>query len=514
MVEGTQVGAYRILRQIGEGGMGAVWLAEHAMLGRRAAIKVLHPEYSQRQEIVARFFNEARAATRVTDPGIVQIFDFGHHTDGSAYIAMELLDGESLDRRLERLGALAVPDALRIMRQASSTLGAAHAHGIIHRDLKPENIYIVPDPEVPGGERAKILDFGIAKLTGDVAPSSVKTQASAIMGTPTYMSPEQCRGAGQVDQRSDVYALGCVLFTLLTGRPPFVADGMGALLVMHMSEAPPRPSALRHGVPPEVDALVLRCLAKNPAERFASGGELAIAIGVLTGSSPGLGYAAPGASASYVAAKSTTLSAAAGASTTPTAVPSRGGRTFALVGIGVAAVAGVAVFAATRGTDRATAPAAAPAPAPQPPPPAPAPAPVVAPKPDPNAEVAARMTDAVARFVAWSKQHAGAACPDGSVLGDAKDPWGRPFQITCTDQPGDQIVGLVSAGADGVVGSADDIASWRLDRSVTDPVRGARWVAAAPVKAPAKPPVKTPPKKPAQPSGGVQLDENGLPISR
>jgi hypothetical protein len=123
------------------------------------------------------------------------------------------------------------------------------------------------------------------------------------------------------------------------------------------------------------------------------------------------------------------------------------------------------------------------------------------------------MTAAIARFVAWSKQHAGAPCPDGSVLGDAKDPWGRAFQITCTDQPGDQIVGLVSAGPDGIVGTGDDVASWRLDHAVTEPVRGARWTE-APVKAPAKVPAKTPPKVKTQPTGGVQLDENGLPISR
>jgi serine/threonine-protein kinase len=134
MVEGAQIGAYRVLRQIGEGGMGSVWLAEHAMLGRRAALKMLHAEFSSRPEVVTRFFNEAKAATAIPDPGIVQIFDFGHHIDGSAYIVMELLDGEPLDKRLERVGALPVPDALRIMRQVSSTLGAAHARGIVHRD--------------------------------------------------------------------------------------------------------------------------------------------------------------------------------------------------------------------------------------------------------------------------------------------------------------------------------------------------------------------------------------------
>src|SRR5215470_1280095 len=143
MIEGTQIGAYRVLRQIGEGGMGSVWLAEHIALGRLAALKMLHPEFSNRPAIVTRFFNEARAATAIDDPGIVQIFDFGQHVDGSAYIVMELLEGETLDRRLSRLGRLGVHDALRVMRQIASSLGAAHQRGIVHRDLKPENIFIV-----------------------------------------------------------------------------------------------------------------------------------------------------------------------------------------------------------------------------------------------------------------------------------------------------------------------------------------------------------------------------------
>src|SRR5512140_855771 len=137
MVPGTQVGAYRLVQQIGEGGMGAVWLAEHTMLGRRAAIKLLHPMFTTRPDIVTRFFNEARAATAIADPGIVQIFDFGQHVDGSAYIVMELLDGEPLDRRLSRFGAISASDALRIIRQVAGSLGAAHARGIVHRDLKP-----------------------------------------------------------------------------------------------------------------------------------------------------------------------------------------------------------------------------------------------------------------------------------------------------------------------------------------------------------------------------------------
>src|SRR6185503_1241843 len=245
LAEGAEVGAYRVVHQIGRGGMGAVWLAEHIALGRRAALKVLHPEFSQRPDIVNRFFNEARAAAMTADPGIVQIFDFGQHVDGRSYIVMELLDGEALDRRLDRVGALEPRDALRIMRQVAITLGAAHALGIVHRDLKPENIYLARDPEVSGGERAKVLDFGIAKLAAD--PVGAMTRTLEILGTPTFMSPEQCRSAGNVDQRSDIYALGCVLFTMITGRPPFLAGCAGEVIAMHLCEAPPAPSQLRPG---------------------------------------------------------------------------------------------------------------------------------------------------------------------------------------------------------------------------------------------------------------------------
>src|SRR5262249_22533545 len=153
--------------------------------------------------------------------------------DGAAYIVMELLDGETLDARWRRLGTLPVVDAIRLVRQVATSLGAAHARGIVHRDLKPENIFLVGDAEGPGGERAKILRFGLAKLAGD---GHVKTHTEAVMGTPHFMSPEQCRGAGQVDQRADVYSLGCVLFTIVVGRPPFEAEGAGELIAMHLRE--------------------------------------------------------------------------------------------------------------------------------------------------------------------------------------------------------------------------------------------------------------------------------------
>ncbi len=267
--------------------MGAVYLAEHTLLGNLAAIKVLLPELSSRQEIVDRFFNEAKASTAIKHPGIVQVFDFGYHTSGrdnSAYLVMEYLEGESLEGRLSRLGRLPVIDAMRIIRHCASALAAAHERGIVHRDLKPDNIFLVPDPQVDGGERAKILDFGIAKLSDDKT-GKVKTRTGSVMGTPVYMSPEQCRGAGEVDYRADIYSLGCVFFHLLCGQPPFVREGVGNLIFAHMSEAPPAARAIDPNIPPPVEALVARMLAKDPAHRPAT---MAALVGELKAMAQGL----------------------------------------------------------------------------------------------------------------------------------------------------------------------------------------------------------------------------------
>ena len=524
MVEGTQIGAYRILQQIGEGGMGTVWLAEHTMLGRRAAIKLLHPMFTTRPDIVTRFFNEARAATAITDPGIVQIFDFGHHVDGSAYIAMEMLEGEPLDKRLRRLGRLAPTDALRVMRQVASTLGVAHTRGIIHRDLKPENIFLVRDPEVHGGERAKVLDFGIAKLTGD---QTIKTQTSAVMGTPAYMSPEQCRGAGQVDQRSDVYALGCMIFALTSGAPPFDAEGAGEIIAMHLREPAPLLSSRAPEIPPELDALVMRCLAKQPAQRYASGTELAAAIGALLGTTSNVGLMATATSGSQLprahAMSGTTLSSATGVTPTTgmTQVPPTRSRglliavvAVVVVGGGIAAVAGSGGGTTPRVASQGSAaapiaprsgvvapPVAVVTPTPTPPPPSP---PGVEAPPDPNVALAGQMTAVLTSFVAWSKTHTGAPCPRASVVGAVvQDPWGHPIEITCTDQPANQIIGALSAGPDGALGTLDDVGSWQLGRDISELVRGARWVAARPVttttKPTGKPPAGRPPKPPTRP---------------
>jgi serine/threonine protein kinase len=282
-VIGQRIGAYSVVQQIGEGGMGSVWMAEHVMIGRRAAIKMLHAHISNQPDLTTRFFNEAKAAAAIQDPGIVQIFDFGQHTDGRAYLVMELLEGESLERRLARLGRLPLGEALRIMQQVAGSLGAVHQRGIVHRDLKPDNIFLVRDLVAECGERAKILDFGIAKISG---ASGMKTETSLVMGTPMFMSPEQCRGAGLVDQRSDVYSLGCVLFMLITGRPPFVAEGTGEIIAMHLREPAPAPSSLVPGVPHSIDALVLRCMEKDPSRRFASAADLADALMVAMTNAP------------------------------------------------------------------------------------------------------------------------------------------------------------------------------------------------------------------------------------
>ncbi|HMG52683.1 MAG TPA: serine/threonine-protein kinase [Kofleriaceae bacterium] len=285
---GVVIGSYQLVRKLGEGGMGAVYLGQHQLLGRRAAIKVLLPELSARPDIVNRFFNEARAVTSISDPGIVQVFDFGYHTDGSAFIVMEYLEGEPLDRRLARFGRIAAPEALRLARQVATSLAAAHAQQIVHRDLKPENIFLVHDAEVASGERSKILDFGIAKLS-DNHPGKLKTHAGALMGTPVYMSPEQCRGLVEVDHRSDIYSLGCVLFHLLTGRPPFDGEAPGDIMSAHIREPAPVASSRAPEIAPSIDALVMRCLAKAPAERFQTMLELTAALGAVLQQLPGGG---------------------------------------------------------------------------------------------------------------------------------------------------------------------------------------------------------------------------------
>ena len=261
-----RIGSYRVIRLVGEGGMGQVFEAVQEQIERRVAIKVLLPEYARDAEVAQRFFNEARATNIIGHAGIVTVFELGYTADGTAFIVMEFLDGESLRQRIKRCGRLG-RDALRITRQVAGALAAAHDKGIVHRDLKPDNIMLVADSEVASGERAKILDFGIAKLLGDGGPDQLRTRTGVLMGTPSYMSPEQCGrpGAGIAD-RTDVYALGIILFEMLTGAVPFKGSEIGQILGQHIFAEPP-PLPVTPEVPYELVQLVRRMLAKEPAER-------------------------------------------------------------------------------------------------------------------------------------------------------------------------------------------------------------------------------------------------------
>jgi len=262
---GTLLGNYRVMKQLGEGGMGVVYVGRHETLNRHVAIKVLQPDMSSNADMVQRFFNEAQAATAIRHPGIVQVFDYGTAPDGRAFIVMELLDGETLTTRLKRhhLGTLV---CCRIARQIANVLQAAHEAGITHRDLKPDNLFLVPDSEVLGGERVKVLDFGIAKLASDLHAVGVRTGTNVLMGTPSYMAPEQCRSAGSAEPRSDIYSLGCILFKMVCGRPPFTG-GLGDIIAAHLHVPPPDPQSLAPATPAAFAQLILHLLAKQPSAR-------------------------------------------------------------------------------------------------------------------------------------------------------------------------------------------------------------------------------------------------------
>lgn len=251
--------------------MGAVYEAVHETIERRVAIKVLNPQLAQNPEVAVRFINEARAVNLVNHPGLVQVSDFGQMPDGTAYIVMELLEGETLSKRLARLGGrLGLTEALRLIRQISSALQAAHMKGIVHRDLKPDNVMLVTesDPEHGTRERVKLLDFGIAKLnSSSQGTNKSNTQTDAVLGSPEYMSPEQCKGGVNIDQKADMYSLGVILYRMVSGRLPFNAEGVGALMAMHIYEKPPDLRPLAPDVPPDLVALIEKMLSKNAEER-------------------------------------------------------------------------------------------------------------------------------------------------------------------------------------------------------------------------------------------------------
>jgi len=268
---GELVGNYRIVSELAAGGMGIVYVAEHKHMGRRAAIKFLLPELSKKEDVINRFFDEARAASHVEHPGIVQIFDCDYDaSSGRAYLVMELLHGVTLRQRLARRRTAETEEtAITIATGIAEPLAAAHAKGIIHRDLKPENIFLVSS--VGGAselvERVKILDFGVAKLGASLRGRTNSTLEGSVLGTPLYMSPEQCRGVRELDARADIYSLGCVLFEMLCGRPPFVGDSATALIAAHLCDAPPDPRTFAPHLSDRLAALLGAMLAKEAGGR-------------------------------------------------------------------------------------------------------------------------------------------------------------------------------------------------------------------------------------------------------
>jgi beta-lactam-binding protein with PASTA domain/predicted Ser/Thr protein kinase len=258
-------GRYRIIRKLGSGGMANVYLAEDEELGRRVAIKILNDRHAADDQFVERFRREAKNAAGLSHPNIVSIYDRGE-AEGTYYIAMEYLEGQNLKERIVADGPLRISEAIEITRQILRAIGFAHRRGIVHRDIKPHNVLLVQDGA--GDERFKVTDFGISRTT-----ASQMTEAGSIVGTAQYLSPEQARGA-PVDQRSDVYSVGIVLYELLTGTLPFTGETPLEIAMKHLSEVPKPPSELRSEVSPDLDMVVLRALAKDPSDRFESAEEM------------------------------------------------------------------------------------------------------------------------------------------------------------------------------------------------------------------------------------------------
>jgi serine/threonine-protein kinase len=259
---------YRIVRKIGEGGMGAVYQAEHALIEKKIALKILFQDLTRRPDLIARFLQEAKSASRIGHENVIDISDFGQSPEGLVFIAMEYLDGQDLGRTLKKTGAMDWMRTRPILMQIAKGLRAAHGHGIIHRDMKPENVYLIQKEGRP--DFVKVLDFGIAKIvTDDAGSGPALTQTGMIFGTPEYMSPEQAQGHPP-DHRVDVYAVGCIMYHMLTGSVPFTADNFMGILTKHLLEpvVPPRKRRPDLDILPDVEAICMKALEKDREKRF------------------------------------------------------------------------------------------------------------------------------------------------------------------------------------------------------------------------------------------------------
>jgi eukaryotic-like serine/threonine-protein kinase len=280
-IVGRTIGNYIVRHKIGEGGMGSVYSAEHPTIGKRVALKVLHAEFTSQPEVVSRFFNEAKAVNDIQHPNIVDIIDFGTIPPAEptasplVYFTMEYIIGNTLSELIRCESPLPHDRVFAITLQIADALSASHQFGIVHRDLKPDNVMLV----TRGRERdfVKLLDFGIAKLTGKGA-STPRTRTGMVIGTPQYMSPEQCEGRGKIDHRADIYALGIVMYQMLTGKVPFAGEGFGEVLVQQMVMPPLAPSMLVPQIPKDVELVVLKALEKRAEDRYQRMDDLVLAI--------------------------------------------------------------------------------------------------------------------------------------------------------------------------------------------------------------------------------------------
>jgi eukaryotic-like serine/threonine-protein kinase len=280
---------YHVVKKLGEGGMGQVYLAEHVKMGRRSAIKVMNPSMVHDPDAVARFNREASNASRITHPNVCAIYDFGETPDGLIYLAMEFIEGEPLTDLLEREGALPLARAAGVFRQTADALQAAHDLGIVHRDLKPDNIMLTR--RKGGGDTVKVVDFGIAKAVGGDESGQKVTKTGLVIGTPEFMSPEQLSG-DTLDGRSDLYSLALVLYRMLTGKLPFEATTVQETMIKRLTDEPTTLADARPDLtfPPGLQPVLDTALARTPAERYQSVAKFAADIGAITGGArPGTG---------------------------------------------------------------------------------------------------------------------------------------------------------------------------------------------------------------------------------
>ena len=276
LVGQTLADKYRVEELINQGGMGAVYRGTHILMDKTVAIKVLHPALAADEKIVARFSREARAASRISHPHALNVTDFGESSNGVVFLVMEYLNGRTLKEVIASDSPLPLPRVVEIMRQVTGALEAAHHEGVVHRDLKSDNIMLMDAGN--GADWAKVLDFGIAKIQEPMGQDPALTSPNLIIGTPQYMSPEQCSQASEIDARTDIYSLGIILYEMLAGHVPFTGESPTAIMMKHLQDAPPSILEERKDLPAAVGRVMARALAKRPEDRFQNVTELGDAL--------------------------------------------------------------------------------------------------------------------------------------------------------------------------------------------------------------------------------------------